>query len=307
VGADVRHLQAQLDQLRTELGQLASERHQLSDRVETVSAHAAAQAQALGEMAAGLTSSQSALAIDAFSRFIRHACLVSEPLVSVVLPTYERPDRLRRAVQSVIAQRYTRWELLVVDDGGEPDSRRVVEETEDPRVRWMRIEHGGVCAARNAALAEASGELIAYLDDDNVMDVDWLYSVVWGFEQRPEVNVLYGAIVIDDVLRIKGSASGDLPRIYLNPWDRAALRVGNLADIGAIAHRAGLSEAHFDETLQTMGDWDLLVSLTAHRDPLVLPAVACYYTTDTPVRLTGGPSQAEDEAKVKARAAVNGR
>jgi hypothetical protein len=290
VRADVRHLGAEIERLQSELAEAKSAREQDLDglRIE-------------------LSSCQRALAIDTFSRFIKHARLEREPLVSVVLPTYERPDHLRRAIESVVAQRYGRWELLVVDDGGNADSRRVVTETEDPRIRWMRIEHGGACAARNAALARAAGGLVAYLDDDNVMDSDWLYSVVWAFEQRPDVRVLYGAIVIDDVLRINGDSSGDLPRAFLNPWDRPALRHGNLADIGAIAHRAGMAEARFDEGLRTMGDWDLLVSLTQEHDQLVLPAVACYYMTDAPGRLTGGPSEPADAAKVKARAEVNGR
>jgi hypothetical protein len=134
--------------------------------------------------------------------------------------------------------------------------------------------------------------------------VDWLYSVVWGFEHHPDTSVLYGGIVIDDSLRVKGSSSGELPRKFVSPWSRPGLRTGNLADMGAIAHRAGLAEAHFDETLKTAGDWDLLVRLTADRDPLVLPAIACYYMTDAPLRLTGTSSSAGDEAKVRARATI---
>ncbi len=308
--ADVRYLQTQLDRLRLDVSRLHSDvfrlqahNDRLNARIEELTVQASGQAEALSAFDGGL---QPSLAMDAFSRFIAHAQLEREPLISVVLPTYDRPDRLRRAVQSVVAQRYTAWELLIVDDGGQLDSRRVVQEARDPRVRWTRIEHRGVCAARNAALADASGELVAYLDDDNVMDVDWLYSVAWAFENRPDANVLYGAIVIDDPLRINGGSSGDLPRVFLNSWNRRALRDANLADIGAIAHRSGLPEACFDEGLKTMGDWDLLLSLTAERDPLVLPAVACYYATDAPVRLTCSASTSEDEATVKARAALRG-
>jgi len=244
------------------------------------------------------------LSIDALSRFIRHTRLRREPLVSVVLPTYDRPDRLRRAIESVLAQRYTHWELLVVDDGGEADSHGVVVEIADPRVRWMAIEHAGVCAARNAALAIVRGEVVAYLDDDNAMDSDWLYAVVWAFEQRPEVDVLYGAFVVDDPLRVGRQSSGELPRTVLSAWNREVLRQRNLADIGAIAHRSGLPEARFDEGLRQLGDWDLLLRLTKERDPLVLPAIACYYMTDAPNRLTGGPTYHADLATVTARGAA---
>jgi hypothetical protein len=72
--------------------------------------------------------------------------------------------------------------------------------------------------------------------------------------------------------------------------------------MGAFAHRAGLPGAWFDEGLREMGDWDLLLRLTAEADPVVLPAVACYYTSDAPARLTGGPTNTADRATVLARA-----
>jgi glycosyltransferase involved in cell wall biosynthesis len=171
----------------------------------------------------------------------------------------------------------------------------------------MRIDNQGACVARNTALANATGEIIAYLDDDNVMDPDWLRAVAWAFEQRPDIDVLYGAFVVDDLLRVNGSASGELPRAFLHSWNRDAIRRDNLADMGAIAHRSGLPEARFDESLREMGDWDLLLRLTAERDPMVLPVIACYYTTDAPNRLSGGPTHRSDRAKVIDRAEASRR
>jgi hypothetical protein len=289
--SDIRALQSELQELR----RLEARQRALSARVESL-------AGAQREMDARLASAETMLAIDAFSRFIRHAQLRAEPVITVVLPTYNRPECLRRAIGSVVAQRYSRWELVVADDGGSADSKSVTDDVGDSRVRWMRISHRGTCAARNAALAIASGEIIAYLDDDNVMDPDWLFSVAWAFDQHPEIEVLYGALVVDDLLRVNGESSGQLPRTFLHPWNRDALRRGNFADIGAIAHRAGLPEARFDESLMQMGDWDLLLKLTEERDPLMLPAIACYYMTDAPDRLTLGPTQAADFAAVSARA-----
>jgi hypothetical protein len=300
--SDVRLLRSEIQQLQDRL---------IRDAVEATVGRLIAQSEWLGrahgETADRLASLEGLLSIDAVGRFVRYARLATEPLVSVVLPTRDRPDRLRRAVDSVLAQRYKHWELLVVDDGGTSDSESVVDAAGDPRLRWTRIDHQGVCAARNTGLARARGEIVAYLDDDNLMDPEWLYSVVWAFDQRPDVDVLYGAFVVDDLLRVGGQASGQLPRTFLHPWSREGLRHGNLADIGAVAHRSGLPEARFDEGLRQMGDWDLLLRLTAERDPLVLPAIACYYTTDAPSRLTGGPTHRADHAAVLARAAAAGR
>lgn len=237
--SDIRRLRSELHGLRHEL---SAPLGALEHRVESLGHYAAGH----GERAARLAALESLAQIDAVSRFIRHATLRTGPLVSVVLPTCDRPDHLRRAIASVVAQRYKRWELLVVDDGGQLDSREVVDEAADDRIHWSRIEKRGAGAARNAALETARGSLVAYLDDDNLMEPDWLYSLVWAFEQRPDIDVVYGALVVDDLLRVDGSSSGELPRTQLNPWSREALRQRNLADMGTIAHRNGLPEARFE-------------------------------------------------------------
>ncbi len=255
-----------------------------------------------GTVLARLADLSDLAAIDSVTRWIRHATLTTQPLVSVILPTLNRPKLLERAIVSVVRQRYERWELIVVGDGDQSDGRRVVEAVADPRVHYAEIARQGVAAARNTALRLAVGELVTYLDDDNTMDREWLRAVAWAFEQRPDVQVLYGAFVVDDVLRLDGGASGALPRSFLHRFDRAALSEGNLADMGAIAHRAGLEGAWFDEGLREMGDWDLLLRLTANTEPLVLPVVSHYYTTDAPHRLTHGPTHERDRATVLARA-----
>ena len=194
---------------------------------------------------------------------------------------------------------------MVVDDAGTDDTAAVVAGFGDPRIQYHRIDHRGVCGARNHGLTRAGGEIVAYLDDDNTMHPGWLKSVVWGFEQHPEADAAYGAFVIDDWTRVNRPGSGSPPALFLHPYDRQALLRGNLADISAIAHRAGLAEARFDEGLREMGDWDLLVRITAHRDPLVLPAIACFYATDAPNRLSGGPTHYNDWAELWRRNGID--
>jgi Glycosyl transferase family 2 len=332
--ADVRALRAETERLRAELlaalplarlGTLEAHRAALEAHQAALEAHQAALAARTDcaerarreqdgrladvereqrELEGRLAPVERLLEVAGFTRFMRHAPLSAEPLISIVLPTYNRPGSLPRAIESVTAQRYQRWELIVVDDGGDIDSNAIVERIGDSRIRYTRIDHRGVCAARNAALDRCEGEIIAYLDDDNVMDSDWLYAVAWAFVNYPAIGVLYGAFVIDDLLRVDGKSSGQLPRMFLRSWDRESLRHGNLTDMGAIAHRAGLPDARFDESLEQMGDWDLLLRLTEQRDPLVLPAIACYYMTDAHDRLTLGPTRDADLSAVLARAAL---
>lgn len=285
--------------------QLTGEVAELTARLDALAAHVQALDDSRSATAGRLGELNDLAAIESVTRWIRHATLTARPLISVILPTYDRPRHLERAIDSVLAQRYQNWELLVIGDGDPGRARPIAEACGDSRVRFSGIQRSGVSAARNAALKLAGGELITYLDDDNIMDRDWLLAVAWAFEQRPDVDVLYGAFVIDDVLRLSGSEAGALPQSFLHRFNRDALSQDNLADMGTIAHRAGLPGAWFDESLREMGDWDLLVRLTAETDPLVLPAVSHYYTTDAPNRLTHGPTHDRDRATVLARAATS--
>ncbi len=284
---------------------------QLSRRVaalESTLASPAADVHGLEDPAARLAALERAVAdhgrqlqVRAVMDWIEHATLRSAPLVSVVLPTRDRRDLLARAIESVQKQSYRNWELLIVDDGSVDGTADFLAGLADDRVRCFRHHGAGACAARNVALAQARGELIAYLDDDNMMHPAWLKGVVWGFEQRPEANVLYGGYVVDDAWRINRKRSGYLPRLFFLPYDHHQVAQRSVADIGAIAHRAGLPEARFDESLREMGDWDLFLRLTRTAPPLALPAIACFYTTDAPNRLSHGPTFAADKAAVRAK------
>lgn len=237
--------------------------------------------------------------VGVFMNWIEHARLTTSPKVSIIMPTHNRVARLSTAIASVKAQSYSNWELVVVDDDSRDTTADFLETVDDARIVKLRTVRGSACGSRNVGLDHATGEIIAYLDDDNTMHPSWLKSVVWGLEQRPDTDVVYGAHVVDDSAAINRESTGGLPDMYLAPWDRQDLLTRNLADISAIAHRAGIPGARFDESLIEMGDWDLLCSVTAERDAVMIPAIACYYTTDAPDRLSGGDTFQADFDKVR--------
>ena len=90
--------------------------------------------------------------------------------VSIILPTYNRLEFLRPAVESVFAQTFDDWELVIADDGSSGDTRTYLETLEDsPRVKVIWLRHTGrPSVVRNAALREAHGEYVAFLDSDDV-------------------------------------------------------------------------------------------------------------------------------------------
>jgi glycosyltransferase involved in cell wall biosynthesis len=97
------------------------------------------------------------------------------PLVSVVIPTYNHAQYLRRALQSVIDQKYTNWEAIVIDNHSKDSTDEVMASFDDPRITYLKIHNNGVIAAsRNAGIREAKGEWIAFLDSDDWWTTDKL-------------------------------------------------------------------------------------------------------------------------------------
>lgn len=219
------------------------------------------------------------------------------PLISVVLPTRNRVQLLRSAITSVQRQRYEHWELVVADDGSTDGTAALLDGLGDGRVRRVPTGGVGVCEARNRALAAATGDVIAYLDDDNDFDAGWLKAVAWAFGHRPDIDVAYGARIVDDKERVHLRPAGGLPWCHFVPFERERLERHNLIDINVLAHRAGLTQAYFDAALSTLGDWDLLLRLTRSSPPLSVPVVACYYRTSSADRLS-------DHATIEAETAI---
>ncbi len=94
-----------------------------------------------------------------------------KPLVSAVIPTRDRPQLVKRAVQSALAQTLKEIEVIVVIDGPDENTRALLAEIDDPRLRVIKLPvSGGAAVARNTGIAEAAGEWVAFLDDDD----EWL-------------------------------------------------------------------------------------------------------------------------------------
>lgn len=92
-----------------------------------------------------------------------------EPIVSVIVPTHNRAEMLKRAIKSVLAQTWKgEFELIIVSDGSNDNTEEIVQSFEDSRIRFLKHENiRGASAARNTGLRKAKGEYIAFLDDDD--------------------------------------------------------------------------------------------------------------------------------------------
>ncbi|MEX0729846.1 MAG: glycosyltransferase [Aquisalimonadaceae bacterium] len=124
----------------------------------------------------------------------------SEPLITVITPTFNRADYLGQAIESVLAQTWPHFELLVVDDGSTDDTATLMERyLPDKRIQYFRQENQGQSVARNLALSHAKGEFVCFLDSDNAWLPEKLEISLRAFEDNPDVDIIYGdAITIDE-------------------------------------------------------------------------------------------------------------
>ena len=112
----------------------------------------------------------------------------SHPLVSVIIPAYDRAQMLRQAVDSVLEQDYPYTEILVIDDGSVDDTPIILADYEG-RIRVFRQENTGVSAARNLGIRASRGELIAFLDSDDYWLSEKLTTQVDWFLRHPEAMI----------------------------------------------------------------------------------------------------------------------
>jgi glycosyltransferase involved in cell wall biosynthesis len=117
---------------------------------------------------------------------------------AVIVPTYQRAPVLLRALDSVLAQTDPSFGLVVVDDGSTDDTAAVVGRIEDERVSYVRQEHAGVSAARNAGVQASQGEILAFLDSDDEVSPQWLHRLGGGFVDPMCAVVSCGAELVRD-------------------------------------------------------------------------------------------------------------
>lgn len=135
------------------------------------------------------------------------------PRVSVVLPTYERGEVVGEAVESVLSQTYADLELLVIDDGSTDGTSAVIEGFDDDRVRYHHREtRRGVSAARNAGIAAARGEIVAFVDSDDRWRAEKLQRQIARLDRGPPARglVLTGITKPEGEPRTREGASGEI-------------------------------------------------------------------------------------------------
>jgi glycosyltransferase involved in cell wall biosynthesis len=183
------------------------------------------------------------------------------PLVTVIIPTRDRPELLQRAVASVLAQTCADFEVIVVDDGS-GEASDPAEAARDPRRRVLRhAAPRGAAAARNTGLSAARGDFVAFLDDDDVWLPEKLARQLEAFATgEPDLGLVYcGSLKFSDV---SGRVISQSPARPLREGVVDFLRSTRFGTSVPLIRRRCLDEVGgFDESLPGTQDRDLWIRL----------------------------------------------
>jgi glycosyltransferase involved in cell wall biosynthesis len=199
----------------------------------------------------------------------------SAPLVSVILPSFDRLRFLRPAVESVLAQSFTDWELLIADDGSGEDTRQYLRTLEnDCRIRLIWLAHSGIPAmVRNAALRKTRGEYIAFMDSDDLWAPMKLQRQLQGLRERPGCRWSYTAFSQIDERGLP------LPEEATRRWvphqgfifERLMIGEVSIRTPSVVASRRLIVQAGgFDETLRSAEDLDLWLRLALYSEVMLI-------------------------------------
>jgi len=200
------------------------------------------------------------------------------PMVSVVIPTYNCAQFITEALDSVLAQTFTDYEIIVINDGS-PDTEEL-ERALTPyrsRIVYLKQENRGVSGARNTAIAAAHGSLLAFLDGDDTWLPHYLEVQVARIQADPTIDVLYpNVMMFGDSSRTAGEefmticpSNGDVT------FERLLMQECNVSNC-SIARRESIVRAGlYDESLRSVEDFDLWLRvikqggrIAYHRDVL---------------------------------------
>ncbi len=181
------------------------------------------------------------------------------PRVSVIVPTYNAPHFLTETVESILAQTYDDYELIVVDDGSGPSTREALE----PYIKYIRYiwrRNAGPSAARNTGIKRATGELIAFCDHDDLWMPEKLEKQIAHIDSHPDAGVYYC-----DYAHF-GDRTDKRPRVQHSGWVFQKLWQKRFVQTLTVICRKEVFEdaGLFDESLRYCQDYDMWLRIALH-------------------------------------------
>jgi len=200
-----------------------------------------------------------------------------KPKVSIIMPCYNAAAHLPKSVGSVLAQTFTDWELIAVDDGSSDGTLDWLQARADPRLRIQTQTNQGVSAARNAALELARGEYVAFLDADDTWAPTFLEKQIAALKAHPDAGLAYCGWQNVGLPGMRGEPF--TPPDYETPTKRETLFAGCRWPIHAALTKreAIIATGGFDLHLKNAEDYAFWLEIVNAAMIVRVPEVLAYY------------------------------
>jgi hypothetical protein len=201
--------------------------------------------------------------------------LNTSPLVSVIMPVYNRPTLIRESIESVLAQSYGNFELIVCDDASDDETPEVVASYRDERIRLIRLRHNvGAAAARNRCLEQARGAYLSYLDSDNIWHPQFLSTMLDSLGRSKKL-IAY-ASYFDTIFHHNRYS---LRATRYRDFNYRLQIYSPFIDLNSIVNHRSLYDSlgGFDESLERLQDYDLIARYTGGGDAAQIPRALNIY------------------------------
>lgn len=205
------------------------------------------------------------------------------PYFSIITPTYNRATMLDMPIQSVLAQTFPNWELLIIDDGSTDDTSSTMKTYNDPRIRYMFQSHKGHSAARNMGLEHAKGEWTVYIDSDNELYPEYLETITTAIQKYADILFILPRSKRTRELYINGKlVEKKDDSFFVETMTTKDIVHKNVQfDVNGFAHAASIIRDgfRFDESIDCMEDWDFVMFLCEKYPDrfLYIPEILLHY------------------------------
>jgi glycosyltransferase involved in cell wall biosynthesis len=218
---------------------------------------------------------------------------VSPPLVSVIVPAFNAAQTLPDTLDSILAQTFRNFELIVVDDGSTDGTRTLLERVRDPRMRVIGGSNRGLAAARNRGIEHAHGQLLTFIDADDRWTPDKLEDQVEALERNPDAVAAYSWTAFIDqngrflFAKEPSNCSGN---VYAELLRSCFVASGS----NVLVRRSAVDAAGaFDTTLPAAQDWEFCLRLAARWPFALVPRYQVLYRIQEGT-MSGNADRCED-------------
>lgn len=223
------------------------------------------------------------------------------PRLSVLLPVYNAAESVAQALDSVLTQSFSDFEVIVIDDGSTDGSIEVLRQYQDPRVRLSSRENRGLAASLNEALRSTRGELVARQDADDISELDRFERQVDYLDRHPSV----GLVGTNYMLLDERGAEVVTTNLFTHPDDlKVAQVLSNQFCHGSVMFRRSLiaEVGEYDPTVGHVEDYDLFARMSHATEVTNLPEpLYRWHRNPSGVSLSHVDLQADQSAAIRAR------